>query len=161
MVIGSDTSQDRLLQLLVGDREDCLIINAETCEPLGTLLKHKDDGFEWDWAQDGVHLASGNREGLVQIFDSWDWIRSVQLVACELGGARMLKFSPLGSGTRDLAMAEPADYMSVVDAQTFQYQQRFHGWVKLGGSALHLRVQSYLSQIPILISVIFSNSIAL
>ena len=129
----SVTSPDGRLRLLVGDHLEPWIIDADSGQRLVTLPNHRDYGFACDWAPDGVHVATGNQDGIVQIFDCRNWVRPVQILAGELAGVQTLKFSPLGSGKRVLAMAEPADYISVVDAQGFQSQQRFHCLGEIGG----------------------------
>ena len=129
----SATSPDGRLRLLVGDNLEPWIIDADSGQRLITLPNHKDYGFACDWAPDGVHVASGNQDGIVQVFDCRNWVRPVQVLAGELAGVHTLRFSPLGSGKRVLAMAEPADYISLVDAQTFQSQQRFHCLGEIGG----------------------------
>lgn len=129
----SVTSPDGRLRLVVGDNLEPWIIDADSGQRLITLPNHKDYGFACDWAPDGVHVASGNQDGIVQIFDCRNWVQPVQILAGELAGVHTLKFSPLGSGKRVLAMAEPADYISVVDAQTFQSQQRFQCLGEIGG----------------------------
>ena len=44
-------------------------------------------------------------------------------IAAEMAGVRKLKFSPLGSGKRVLVAAEPADFVSIIDAATFSSKQ--------------------------------------
>lgn len=125
------TSPHNRLQLLVGDCTGPWIIRTDTGERLVTLPNHRDYGFACDWAPDGMQVATGNLDGLVQIFDVRNWKWPFQTLVSELGGVRSMRFSP--HGKRVLAMAEPADYISVVDATTFRTQQRFHCLGELGG----------------------------
>lgn len=129
----SATSPDGRLRLLVGDQTDPWIVAADTGKREVTLPNHQDFGFACDWAPDGLHVATGNQDGIVQIFDCRKWTHPLEVLRTELGGVRTMKFSPLGSGKRVLAMAEPADFVSVVDAETFQSQQRFEFLGEIGG----------------------------
>jgi len=129
----SATSPDGRLRLLVGDQTDPWVVAAETGKREVTLPMHQDFGFACDWAPDGLHVATGNQDGIVQIFDCRKWAYPLEVLRTELGGVRTMKFSPLGSGKRVLAMAEPADFVSVVDAETFRSQQRFEFLGEIGG----------------------------
>ena len=129
----SSTSPDSRLRLLVGDHTEPWVVEAETGKQLVKLPNHKDYGFACDWAPDSIHVATGNQDGIVQIFDCRNWKQPIQVLPTELGGIRTMKFSPLGSGKRVLAMAEPADFISIVDAETFRSQQRFEFLGEVGG----------------------------
>lgn len=129
----SVTSPDGRLRLLVGDQTEPWILNADSGEILVRLPNHRDFGFACDWAPDGVHAATGNQDGIVQIWDSRNWSKPVQILSTELSGVRAMQFSPLGSGKRVLAMAEPADLVSIVDAETFKSKQRFEFLGEIGG----------------------------
>lgn len=129
----SVTSPDGRLRLLVGDQTEPWILNADSGEVLVRLPNHRDFGFACDWAPDGIHAATGNQDGIVQIWDSRKWSRPLQILSTELSGVRAMQFSPLGSGKRVLAMAEPADFVSIVDAETFKSKQRFEFLGEIGG----------------------------
>lgn len=129
----SVTSPDGRLRLLVGDQTDPWVVAADTGRREVALPNHQDFGFACDWAPDGLHVATGNQDGIVQIFDCRKWTHPLEVLRTELGGVRTMKFSPLGSGKRVLAMAEPADFVSVVDAETFRSQQRFEFLGEIGG----------------------------
>ena len=129
----SVTSPDGRLRLMVGDQTEPWILDADSAALLVRLPNHRDFGFACDWAPDGVHAATGNQDGTVQIWDSRNWSRPVQILSTELSGVRAMKFSPLGSGRRVLAMAEPADFVYVVDAERFESQQKFEFLGEIGG----------------------------
>ena len=129
----SATSPDGRLRLMVGDQTEPWVVDADTGKRLLSLPNHKDFGFACDWAPDSLHVATGNQDGIVQIFDCRNWARAIQVLPTELGGVRTMKFSPLGSGKRVLAMAEPADFVSIVDAETFKSKQRFEFLGEIGG----------------------------
>ena len=129
----SATSPDGRLRLVVADQTEPWILNADSGELIVRLPNHRDFGFACDWAPDGVHAATGNQDGIVQIWDSRNWSKPVQILSTELSGVRAMQFSPLGSGKRVLAMAEPADLVSIVDAETFKSKQRFEFLGEIGG----------------------------
>ena len=49
---------------------------------------------------------------------------------------RTIQFSPAGSGRRMLVMAEDVDYISIVDATTFETRQRFGVLGEISGISL-------------------------
>ena len=132
-------SPDQRLRVLVGDSRKVMICNAETGEILQDLEGHRDFGFACDWADDGWTLATGNQDMQIKIWDARKWTTSqglacpVATVATEMAGVRALKFSPLGSGKRVLVAAEPADFISVIDAETFSSKQTLSFFGEIGG----------------------------
>ena len=135
----SAISPDQRLRVLVGDTRQVMICNSETGEILQSLDGHRDYGFACDWADDGWTVATGNQDMQVKIWDARKWTSSqglpspVATVPAEMAGVRKLKFSPLGSGKRVLVAAEPADFISVIDAQTFTSKQTLHFFGEIGG----------------------------
>ena len=79
------------------------------------------------------NVAPGNQDGIVPIWDSRAWKQPVEVLPTELAGVRSMQFSPLGGGRPVLLMAEPADFVSVVDAQTFRSRQRFDFFGEIAG----------------------------
>jgi hypothetical protein len=135
----SAISPDQRLRVLVGDTRNVMICNSETGEILQELEGHRDYGFACDWADDGWTVATGNQDMQVKIWDARKWTTSqgigspVTTIAAEMAGIRKLKFSPLGSGKRVLVAAEPADFVSVIDAETFATKQRLSFFGEIGG----------------------------
>lgn len=132
-------SPDQRLRVLVGDSRNVMICNAETGEVLQDLEGHRDFGFACDWADDGWTVATGNQDMQVKIWDARKWKSSsgiacpVTTIAAEMAGVRKLKFSPLGSGKRVLVAAEPADFVNVIDAETFTSKQSLSFFGEIGG----------------------------
>ncbi|KAH8815225.1 WD40-repeat-containing domain protein [Xylogone sp. PMI_703] len=132
-------SPDHRLRVLVGDNRKVLICNAETGEILQELEGHRDYGFACDWASDGVTVATGNQDMLVKIWDARKWTTTsgapypVATIQADMAGVRKLKFSPLGSGKRVLVAAEPADTLSIIDAETFSTKQTLDFFGEIGG----------------------------
>src|SRR5256885_16028149 len=65
----SATSPDGRMRVIVGDTTRVAIVNAERGEILQTLDGHEDFGFACAWADDGVHIATGNQDKQVLVWD--------------------------------------------------------------------------------------------
>lgn len=132
----SATSPDGRLRLLVGDDCDPIFSNAETGEILVRLQGHTNYGFACAWAPDGITMATGAQDGFVQVWDARKLHQSLQTIPMEMAGSRTLQFSPLGSGRRVLVIAEPADFVHVVDAQTFESKQTIEFFGEIAGISM-------------------------
>jgi hypothetical protein len=129
----SATSPDGRL-LVVGDFQETLITNAETGEIFKKLKSHTDDAFACAWADDGYHVASASQDSTISIWDARYWGKDpLTCFASEIGVTRSLRFSPVGSGPRVLVAAEADDYVSVINAQTFESKQVFDFFGPIGG----------------------------
>ncbi|KAI0442229.1 WD40 repeat-like protein [Xylaria telfairii] len=132
-------STDKRLRVMVGDRQDVLITEAETGKILVNLRGHRDFGFACDWAPDGWTLATGNQDKSIRIWDARMLENSrgesvpVSVIRTEMAGVRSLRFSPLGSGKRLLLAAEEADVINIIDAQTFNSKQTVDVFGELAG----------------------------
>ena len=132
----SAMSPDGRLRLLVGDACTPVVANAETGEKLAVLHGHQDFGFACAWAPDGITMATGHQDGLVQIWDARKLTRSLHTLPMEMGGCRTMAFSPVGSGKRVLVLAEPADFIHVVDAQNFRSKQVIDFFGEISGISI-------------------------
>ena len=132
----SVTSPDGRLRLLNGDDCEPIVANAETGKILAQLPDHEDYGFACDWAADGITMATGHQDGLVKVWDARKLSQSIQTIAMEQAGCRSLQFSPLGSGKRVLVLAEPADFVHIVDAQTFESRQTIDFFGEISGISM-------------------------
>lgn len=138
----SAISPDCRLRVMVGDQKEVLITKAETDghpEVLQRLTGHGDFGFACDWADDGWTVATGFQDKLIKVWDARRWTNAcgistpVCTLRAEMAGVRSLKFSPIGSGKRVLVAAEEADFVNIIDAQTFQAKQTFDFFGEIGG----------------------------
>ena len=139
------TSPDKRLRAVVGDNLQLLITAAESTLPdnkpevFYNLSGHRDYGFAVDWADDGWTIASAFQDKTVKIWDarcltdSSGNSKTVTTIRTEMAGARNLRFSPVGSGRRVLVAAEEADYVNVIDAQTFRTKQTIDFFGEIGG----------------------------
>ena len=134
----SITSPDGRLRLINGDACEPIVANAETGETLAELPGHMDYGFACDWAPDGITMATGHQDGLVKVWDARRLSEPIQTIAMEQAGCRSLQFSPLGSGKRVLVLAEPADFVHIVDAQTFESKQTVDFFGQISGISMPL-----------------------
>jgi WD40 repeat protein len=135
----SALSPDHRLRVLVGDSSEAFITNADTGEVLQELAGHRDYGFACDWSDDGRTVATGFQDRGIKIWDARRWCNSsgVSTPLCtirsEMASVRGLRFSPLGSGKPVLVAAEEADYINIIDAQTFASKQTIDVFGEIGG----------------------------
>lgn len=129
----TDTSPDGRLRVIVGDSADSWIVDSETGKPVQSLSGHRDYGFSCAWSPDMLHIATGNQDKTVNIWDARMW-RILQTIDSDVAGYRSLRFSPVGGGPRTLLMCEPADRISLVNAQTYQTRQVFDFFGEIGGA---------------------------
>lgn len=132
----STTSPDGRLRMVVGDQCAALLTNAETGQCLERMKDHKDDVFACAWADDGIHVATAAQDSEVVIYDARRWDTPLTTIGTEMGCARSLRFSPVGSGQRCLFVAEASDFVNVIDARTFETCQRLDFFGTIGGMAL-------------------------
>ena len=138
-------SPDRRLRVMVGDSLNVIITAAESRlsggkpEILHKLPGHRDYGFACDWADDGWTIATAFQDKSVKIWDARRFTDNsgnsvpVCTISSEMAGVRSLRFSPIGSGKRVLVAAEEADFINIIDAQTFQSKQTVDVFGELGG----------------------------
>ncbi|KAK0730502.1 WD40-repeat-containing domain protein [Lasiosphaeris hirsuta] len=138
-------SPDKRLRVMVGDSHNVLITAAEPTLPgsrpeiLQELSGHRDFGFACDWADDGWTVATGFQDKAIKIWDARYWTDSsgyptpVCTLRAEMAGVRGLRFSPVGSGKRVLVAAEEADFINIIDAQTFRSKQTVDIFGEIGG----------------------------
>ena len=130
------SSPDTRLRLLVSDDLDPLIVDAETGEQHHRLPGHMDHGFACAWAPDGYTLATAHQDGLTQIYDARQPNKILKRIPSEQACVRSLQFSPLGAGPPVLIAAEPADFVHIIDADTFETKQTIDFFGDIAGASL-------------------------
>ncbi|KAH7137168.1 hypothetical protein B0J13DRAFT_586609 [Dactylonectria estremocensis] len=132
-------SPDGRLRVMVGDSCNAIITNTDTGQIHQELRGHRDFGFSCDWSDDGWTVATGFQDKGVKIWDARRWTdingNSAPLctIRSEMAGVRNLRFSPVGSGQRVLVAAEEADFINIIDAQTFRSKQTVDIFGEIGG----------------------------
>ncbi len=132
----SATSPDGRLRIHVSDDPWPIVAEAETGRAIARLTGHRDHGFACDWSPDGITMATGHQDGKVRVWDARKMNKAVHVLPAEMGGVRSLHFSPLGSGHPVLVMAEPLDFVSIVDARTFQSKQDIEFLGEISGASM-------------------------
>ncbi|KAF7731344.1 WD-40 repeat-containing protein [Penicillium ucsense] len=127
------TSPDSRLRVVIGDSPDAWIIEADTGRPVHPLRGHRDFGFACAWSPDMRHIATSNQDKTVIIWDARTW-RALETIDSDVAGYRSLRFSPVGGGPRTLLCAEPADRISIIDAQMFRSRQVHNFFGEIGGA---------------------------
>ncbi|KAF2739193.1 hypothetical protein EJ04DRAFT_354996 [Polyplosphaeria fusca] len=129
----SATSPDGRMRVVVGDFLETLITNAETGQPFETLSAHTDGVFACDWADDGIQVATAAQDTSIAIWDARNWSEPLKVMYSELSVPRCLKFSPVGGGPRVLVSAEADDFVSIINAQTYESRQVFDFFGRTAG----------------------------
>lgn len=127
------TSPDGRLRVVIGDSPDAWVIEADTGRPVHPLRGHRDFGFACAWSPDMRHIATSNQDKTVIIWDARTW-RPLETIDSDVAGYRSLRFSPVGGGPRTLLCCEPADRISIIDAQMFQSRQVHDFFGEIGGA---------------------------
>ncbi|KAJ5917269.1 hypothetical protein N7466_010823 [Penicillium verhagenii] len=127
------TSPDSRLRVVIGDSPDAWIIEADTGRPVHPLRGHRDFGFACAWSPDMRHIATSNQDKTVNIWDARTW-RVLETIDSDIAGYRSLRFSPVGGGPRTLLCCEPADRISIIDAQLYQTRQVHDFFGEIGGA---------------------------
>ncbi|KAJ4318267.1 hypothetical protein N0V84_006939 [Fusarium piperis] len=137
----SSISPDGRLRAMVGDDFKVIISDADTGQIQQELAGHRDFGFSCDWSDDGWTVATGFQDKGVKIWDARRWCdsRGISTPICtirsEMAGVRNLRFSPSGSGQRVLVAAEEADFINIINAQTYGSKQTVDVFGEIGGIA--------------------------
>lgn len=132
----SVTSPCARLRLLVSDDAVPVVADVESGAVLSRLPGHTDHGFACAWAPDGITMATGHQDGILQIWDARNLSTAVARIAAEQSGIRALQFSPLGGGKPVLVAAEQADFVHVIDADTFSQKQVIEYFGELAGVSI-------------------------
>ncbi|PKX91075.1 WD40 repeat domain-containing protein [Aspergillus novofumigatus IBT 16806] len=127
------TSPDGRLRVVIGDSPDAWVVEADTGRPVQPLRGHRDFGFACAWSPDMRHIATSNQDKTVIIWDARTW-RILQTIESDVAGYRSVRFSPVGGGPRTLLLAEPADRIAIVNAQTYQTRQVHDFFGEIGGA---------------------------
>uniref|UniRef100_A0A803NLV6 Uncharacterized protein n=1 Tax=Cannabis sativa TaxID=3483 RepID=A0A803NLV6_CANSA len=108
-------SPDGKLLAVLGDSADCLIADAQTGKITGSLKGHLDYSFASAWHPDGRILATGNQDTTCRLWDIRNLSESLAVLKGRMGAIRAVRFTNDG---RFLAMAEPADFVHIIDTQS-------------------------------------------
>jgi len=127
------TSPDSRLRVVIGDSPEAWVIEADTGRPVHPLRGHRDFGFACAWSPDMRHIVTSNQDKTLIIWDARTW-RPLETIDSDVAGYRSLRFSPVGGGPRTLLCCEPADRISIIDAQLFQSRQVHDFFGEIGGA---------------------------
>ncbi|PQM34476.1 putative WD repeat-containing protein C2A9.03 isoform X3 [Prunus yedoensis var. nudiflora] len=114
-VNNTSVSPDSKLVAVLGDSADCLIADAQSGKAIGNLKGHLDYSFSSAWHPNGQILATGNQDTTCRLWDIRNLSESLTVLKGRMGAIRAIKFSSDG---RFMAMAEPADFVHIMDTQS-------------------------------------------
>ncbi|PYH41236.1 WD40 repeat domain-containing protein [Aspergillus saccharolyticus JOP 1030-1] len=127
------TAPDGRLRVVIGDSPDAWVVEADSGRPVHPLRGHRDFGFACAWSPDMRHIATSNQDKTAIIWDVRMW-RMLQKIESDVAGYRSVRFSPVGGGSRTLLLCEPADRVTIVNAQTYQGRQVHDFFGEIGGA---------------------------
>ncbi|KAM5575777.1 hypothetical protein ABKV19_014629 [Rosa sericea] len=114
-VNNTSVSPDGKLLAVLGDSADCLIADAQSGKAVRGLKGHLDYCFSSAWHPDGRILATGNQDTTCRLWDIRNLSESLAVLKGRMGAIRAIKFTSDG---RFMAMAEPADFVHIIDTQS-------------------------------------------
>ena len=126
----SSTSPDSRLRAVAGDTREVRIVDADRGSTQFVLTGHQDYGFATAWSDDGHTIATGNQDQTVRIYDARNLSSAVKVIPMRMACCRSLRFSP-GGGL--LAMAEPADFVHLVETRKWEGLQTLSFYGEVGG----------------------------
>ncbi|KAB1199839.1 putative WD repeat-containing protein C2A9.03 [Morella rubra] len=130
-VNNTSVSPDGKLLAVLGDSSECLMADAQSGKVIGNLKGHLDYSFSSAWHPDGRILATGNQDTTCRLWDIRNPSKSLAVLKGRMGAVRALKFSSSG---RFMAMAEPADFVHIFDAETgYVHGQEIDLFGEIGG----------------------------
>jgi len=106
------------------------IVDADRGSTQFVLTGHQDYGFATAWSDDGHTIATGNQDQTVRIYDARNLSSTVKVIPMRMACCRSLRFSPGGAL---LAMAEPADFVHLVETREWDGLQTLSFWGEVGG----------------------------
>nr|CAG8504292.1 10195_t:CDS:10 [Entrophospora candida] len=126
----TSVSPNRDLLCVVGDDTETMIVSSETGKVVSVLKGHIDYSFACCWSPNGRTIATGNQDKTTRLYDTRNMSKSFAVLGAKIGAVRSLQFSADG---RYLSMAEPADFVHVFDAHTFERSQVFDLFGEIAG----------------------------
>ncbi|KAL5182292.1 putative WD repeat-containing protein [Glycine soja] len=125
-------SPDGKLVVIVGDNPEGVLVDSQTGKvTVKPLCGHLDYSFASAWHPDGRIFATGNQDKTCRVWDVRNLSKSVTVLKGNLGAIRSIRFTSDG---RFMAMAEPADFVHVYDAQSgFEKEQEIDFFGEISG----------------------------
>ena len=127
------TSPDECLRVVVGDANIPCVLEARSGSLVTNLRPFRDYAFACAWADDARHFAVAAQDKQVHIYDARNMSQILAKTESETSCIRSLKFSPMGSGKRNLLMAESGDTITVLDAHDWRTKQQFQFFGEIAG----------------------------
>ena len=106
-------------------------LNFGSLQTVKPLCGHLDYSFASAWHPDGRIFATGNQDKTCRVWDVRNLSKSIAVLKGNLGAIRSIRFTSDG---RFMAMAEPADFVHVYDAQSgFEKEQEINFFGEISG----------------------------
>jgi len=107
-------SPSRSLMCVVGDDKEGKVVAANDGSEVAVLKGHLDYSFASAWHPGGHLFATGNQDMTCRVWDIRQTSESLAIFKGRMGAVRSLHFSEDG---KYLAMAEPADFVHLIDCE--------------------------------------------
>ncbi|KAH7434721.1 hypothetical protein KP509_06G032000 [Ceratopteris richardii] len=108
----TSVSPDNRFVVVVGDSVEGYVMESHSGKTFATLRGHLDFSFASAWHPDGYVFATGNQDTSCRLWDVRNLSSSFAVLKGHIGAIRSLRFTSDG---RFLAMAEPADFVHILD----------------------------------------------
>lgn len=122
-------SPSKRILAAVGDSCNGLLLDSNGIK-IGVLEGHLDYSFACAFSPNGLHLATGNQDLSVRIYDLRNFKSSLCVLGANIGGVRSIRYTPDGC----LCYAEDADMVTIVDPH-LEYSQTIDFFGEISGIA--------------------------
>ncbi|KAK9249406.1 WD40-repeat-containing domain protein [Lipomyces tetrasporus] len=124
------TSPNGKLRIVVGDAPETMLVDTTSGEIISMISGHKDYSFACAWSNDGYTIATGNQDMTCRVYDFRKFRDPVHILGAQLGAIRSITFDDSG---KYMAMAEPVDYVHVINTRDFSRGQIIDFWGEISG----------------------------
>ncbi|KAK9369555.1 WD40-repeat-containing domain protein [Lipomyces kononenkoae] len=124
------TSPNGKMRLVVGDAPETMLVDTTSGEIMSMISGHKDYSFACAWSSDGYTVATGNQDMTCRVYDFRKFRDPIHILGAQLGAIRSIRFDDSG---KYMSMAEPVDYVHVINTRDFSRGQIIDFWGEISG----------------------------
>ncbi|ORX54628.1 WD40 repeat-like protein, partial [Hesseltinella vesiculosa] len=116
----SAMTTDRQVLCAVGDSTETHLVDARSSKNIKVLNDHHDYSFTCCFSPDDRTLVTGNQDKTARVYDVRNLSQTLHVLGGHVGAIRSLHFSSDG---RHLVMAEPIDFVHIIDTHDYTSAQ--------------------------------------
>ncbi|KAK9239151.1 WD40-repeat-containing domain protein [Lipomyces kononenkoae] len=124
------TSPNGKMRIVVGDAPESMLVDTTSGEIMSMISGHKDYSFACAWSNDGYTVATGNQDMTCRVYDFRKFREPIHILGAQLGAIRSIRFDDSG---KYMSMAEPVDYVHVINTRDFSRGQIIDFWGEISG----------------------------